>query len=474
MQLSTTLSVLLLSSTMAYSSSLSVYQDQSLYTYATSSSFIGFTKGVKVKCKGNTMGTHSISSCLGNQRLCKELNVLKKTEQKLNVSKSNVKVLEQILSLPKPTSLDADELLKTARSVGEEQAKLSEKIKITTKELLLKQRIFQKQAPSKDPLVSNKICTNGIELTLPRGYVSFSTSYEADIKNKKEVQVTQFISIVNRSGIDIKADTAMFYYRSANQYVRPIYFVPWVIGKYEPHKERRMMKRAMTQTMNINSTAMEDEVSMPVSPVPVAFYADAREYQISDLILPSTGIAVDVQVTSWKAPLTCDIKAYPYSNTNAFTVCSFDPKQQIDNNRWKIRSGKETINENAVGEYRNGKYNVYTKIEEDIKIIRRPIVNKERETGIFGGTARKKDGFLLTVTNKSDKNKTLTLVDRIPASTSDEIEVKLLEVKADNKINYKMLKDGKIEIKLTLNAKQSTKIKVLFEISYDKDLKINY
>ena len=55
------------------------------------------------------------------------------------------------------------------------------------------------------------------------------------------------------------------------------------------------------------------------------------------------------------------------------------------------------INENAVGEYRDGKYDLYTKVEEDIKIVRKPIVNKERETGIFGGTARKKDGFTLTL-----------------------------------------------------------------------------
>jgi len=37
-----------------------------------------------------------------------------------------------------------------------------------------------------------------------------------------------------------------------------------------------------------------------------------------------------------------------------------------------------------------------------------------------------------------------------------------------------MLKDGQIEMKLTLEAHENKKIDVLFEISYDKDLKVNY
>ena len=220
--------------------------------------------------------------------------------------------------------------------------------------------------------------------------------------------------------------------------------------------------------------AMEDEVSIVASSVPVASYVDAREYKIENLTLPSTGLPVNVQVTSWTSMLSCEIKAYPYTNARAFKVCSFEPKQQIDSNKWKVKSAKVTINKNAVGEYRDGKYNLYTKVEEDIKIIRKPIVKKERETGIFGGTARKKDGFVLTLTNKSDKSKTLTLIDRIPTSTTDEIEVKLLEIKSDKKVNYKILKDGQVEMKITLAANVRKKIEVLFEISYDKDLKINY
>ena len=126
--------------------------------------------------------------------------------------------------------------------------------------------------------------------------------------------------------------------------------------------------------------------------------------------------------------IVLSIKAYPYLNTNAFEVCTFTPKHQIESNLWKIKSGKTIINDRGVGRYSKGKYELYTKKDEDIQIVRKSIVKNERETGIFGTTVRKKDGYVLTLTNKSDKNKTLTLIDRIPTSSNEAIKVKLLSV----------------------------------------------
>ena len=475
MRFSTTLSLFLTAGAMAYSSSLSVYQNQTSYTYQPNSSYIGLTQNVKAKCDGNSMGLHVITTCPRDKRLCKELDALQKTEQKLNSIKANTKVLDQLITLPQPTSFDADEWIKSARTVGKEQARLYEETKINTEALNLKIKALQKQAPSKRALISDAICKNEMELTLPNGYVSFSTSYEANIMNEKEIQVTQYLSIVNRSGIDIVADSAMFYYRSANQYVRPMMFDPWIVSKYEPHPKRRMENKAMlSKTRMADAQLMEASMALPVRSAPVAKYVDAREYQINNLDLPSTGVPVNVQVTSWTTSVACEIQAYPYAHTGAFQVCSFKPTQQIDSNVWKVKEGSVTINEKARGVYRDGSYKLYTKKEEDIKILRKPIVQKERETGIFGGTARKKDGFVLILTNKSSKSKTLTLIDRMPTSTTDEIKVKLLEIRSDKKVDYRILKDGKIEMNVSLASKERKKIEILFEITYDKEIKVDY
>jgi hypothetical protein len=475
MQFSKTLILLLLGGGMAYSSSLLVYKNKTIYNYEAKSDFIGLTKDIKAKCNGHTLNLRMLTTCPTEKRLCKDLISLQSSEEKLNSIKANSKVLEKLISLPQPTSFDANSWVESARVVGKEQARLFEETKIINEELKLKQRAFQKQAPSKTPLATNNICKKEIELSIPYGYISFSTLYEANIENEKEIEVTQYISLVNRSGIDIKADKAMFYNRSLNQYVRAIHFTPWIVGKHEPHQNKRVVKRAMLKTMStMSNAAVDDEVYLDASEPVVASYVDAREYKIENLSLPSTGLVVDVKVASWKSALSCKTEAFPYYNTKAFKVCSFIPKFQIEKNRWRVKSSEVTINENAVGEYRNEKYHIYTQIEEDIEIFRKPIVNKERQTGIFGGNKRKKDGFVLTITNKSSKVKTIKLTDRIPTSTTDEIKVKLLKVSSNKRVNYKVLKDGKIEMNLTLAANETKKIEVMFEISYDKDLKISY
>jgi hypothetical protein len=460
----------------SFASSLSVYQDQTIYNYIPKENYIGFAKGLKGKCEGDTLSLSVMSACPEDKRLCKLLHEVKSAEQEFRAVQSNMKVLDQLISLPKPTSFDAKNMIDTAKEVGVEQARLSQKETLLNQEVMIKQRSFQKQAPVKQALQSAQICTKELELTLPYGHVSFSTNYEANM-DEKEITVTQNLSITNRSGIDIEAETAMFYYRSARQYVTPIHFNPWIVSKYIPMlKKMYKSKRAINDKEAMVELAMMEDTGTMVKAAyaPVASYEDAREYKIKDLFLPSTGLPLEVQVLHWKVPLMCEVRAYPYVNSRAFYVCTFKPKFQIDSNRWKVKEGKRMINENAVGEYHNEKYDLYTKIEEDIKIFRKPIVQKERETGIFGGTARKKDGFVLTLTNKSDTGKTLTLIDRIPTSTTDEIKIKLLSVNSNKKVDYKMLKEGKMEMKLDLAPNETKTIEVLFEISYDKTLKVNY
>ena len=474
MTLSKSLIGLFISGGLSYASSLAVYQDSSFYTYTPSSTFIGFTKGVSAKCEGSTVALLSMDECPQNDRLCTELALLQESKEDVMVVDANTKVLAKFLSLPQPTVIDAAAWIASAKLIGTEQAKLFTEKESLSKKFKRNELAFRKQAPSPEAKQSAQSCQKELSLTIPYGYVSFSTSYEANIA-EKEVNVTQKLSIINRSGIDIVADTAMFYYRSANQYVNPMHFSPWVVSKYVPRPKRVYKKtKSYAEPMMELSMAMDSGMGGDIMPAPVVSYEDAREYKITNLKLPSTGVALDVDVVSWKAALSCEVRAYPYMNTKAFQMCSFTPKYQIDANAWKVKSGAEVINEHAVGEYSKGKYNLYTKVEDDIKIQRKPIVKKERETGIFGGTVRKKDGFTLILTNKSNKIKVLTLIERIPTSTTTEIKSKLLGVKSEKKVDYKMLKNGEIEMHITLNANEIEKIDVLFEISYDKDLKVKY
>ncbi len=474
MKLYKTFTTLVLTGGLSYASSLAIYQDSATYIFQPKESFIGFAEGIEAKCKGNVIPLKASTACPSDDRLCQELTTLKGTAQKLKATQANIKVLNTFVSLPQPTSFDASAWIESAKMIGTEQAKLSIEEAILKQELALQSKDFKRQAPTPNALSSAQSCQEELELTLPYGQLSFSSFYEADISDKKSVTVTQYLSITNESGIDMQADDAMFFYRSAHRYIRPIHFSPWIVSKYKPQPIRKYAKPKRAPSMEDELMVEAVSVGALEAPAPVAKYLNAREYQIKNLSLHSTGMPIDVQVTQWDAPLECDVRVYPYRNTTAFYTCTFTPKLQIDSNQWKVKTEQTIINDKAVGEYREGKYILYTHAELDIKVERKPIVKREKTTGIFGGTARKKDGYSIKVTNKSDKPKTLTITERIPTSTTEEIKVKLLEVKSDKKVNYKLLKDGEIEIKLTLAAHENKKIEVLFEISYDKELKVSY
>ncbi|SFV68615.1 Aspartate ammonia-lyase [hydrothermal vent metagenome] len=474
MQLYKILTVLSLSGGLALASSLAVYQDSSIYTYTPQGTFIGFADNVKAKCKGRTVVLNQSITCPEEERLCKVLGTLNQTEQKLKAVQADMSVLHTLVSLPQPKVIDADNWIKAAERIGKEQAKLSSEETALKQTLLLQNRTFGRQAPSRKALYLEKACSDALVLVFSYGQVQFTTYYEARLYGEKEIKVTQYLSVTNRSGVDIEADEARFYYRRAQQSIRPVHFSPWIVSQYIP--KHLYAKKASRNMMQSDAAVMA--MSAAVSPVealaPEAQYLAARQYRIKDLSLPSSGKAVDAEVTSWKVPLKCEIRAYPYRNSLVFDVCSFTPKTQIERNSWKIKKGDRTVNDAAVGEYDNGTYRLYTQTVPDIKVIRKPLVKRERTTGIFGSTIRKKDGFILVLTNKSDAPKNMIVTERIPTSETQKITVKLLEVKSDKKVDYTVSKEGKIKMKLSLDAHETKKIEVLFEISYDKALKITY
>ena len=470
MKTSTLLSSLLLASSALSASSLSVYTDRTFYKYSPENTYVGFAKNIQAQCDGTRIPLKVIQKCPQEMRLCKSLLDLGEKQLHLDMIEANINVLNTLITLPKPTALDGNAWIIAARSVGEEQARLSKQQKEA--QILVNESLqtFKKQAPSLKPLQTEELCSKSFELQIPAGQIRFTSRYEADI-SEKNIEVTHTLSLLNRSGIDINADTATFYNHASRTYIRPVRFDPWVI--------REKQKRILAVKREVSPMNMEEDAVMNMTlaaPVqkPAAHYIEAREYQINNLNLPSSGLPVKAEVTHWSAALNCETVVYPYRDPHAYNVCSFTPRYQIEGNLWKVIDNEKVVNENAYGEYDEGKYKLYTSIDEDLKIVRKRKVKYERESGIFGSTVRKKDGYTLVVSNRSAKSKTLKIIERIPVSQKEEIKVKLLKVNAEKKVKYKSIKEGKLEIEVQLAANESNTIEIVFEVSYDKSLKVVY
>jgi len=463
-----------LTATILEAASLQVYQDSTIYEYQHKGHYLGITDNVTATCKGKPLSLQSKVSCESSDgRLCEEFIALQKANEKLEGLTNNINLLDQILSLHQPQTLDAQKTIDTAREISAEKAKLEAQQKRDKIALDLQKEAFIKQTSAKLPLYYAQTCDDALtRLELKSGLIYFKTFYEADLSKKDAVKVTQYLTVTNRSGIDIVADDATFYYRMANRTIRPVHFYPWIVSEYQPpiqYSKRELAK--YSEMMGGDIAPVEPVVE---APVPMAEYIDAREYKVTNLLLPSTGEPVNVKVISWNSAMECGLHVSPYVSSTVYEKCRFTPQTQIENNSWKLTKGSEVINNRAFGEYKDKMYNLYTKADENIKVVRKPIVRQERDTGFFGNTVRKNDGYTLILTNKSDKQKTLTVTERIPTSTTENIKVKLLSVKSDKEIDYKVLKDGEIEMIIELSPQESKKIEVLFEISYDKDLKVQY
>ncbi len=458
------LPLLAFGSSLLMASQLAVYQDKTLYTYTPENSFIGLTKNVKAECERQSVAVQSGIDCPPGERLCALFSESRSLEGLIRTNAENSKILDKLVTLPQPNAIDATSWIEAARSVAKEKAALmTEREKLAYKNKALKQR-FARETRSTLPLILEKPCKKELTLTLPYGYVTFKPLYEANLQGNGQIEVTQKLSLLNRSGVDIEADKAHFYNTTANVHLYPVHFNPWVVSEARAYMPRK-------KALAANDAVMEEKVTFATAPASKATYLQSREYSVINLNLPSTGEAKEVPVMSWKVPVNCALESYPYRRAGVFEVCRFTPKLQIEQRRWKFFEKGKLVNESAVGEYDGNFYALYTKLDQDIRVVRKPIVEKERESGIFGSTVKKKDGFRLEVLNKSDKAKKLRIVERIPVSTTDKIKVKLLSVKG---AEYSLKKEGKVVMPVTLKPHERREIEVLFELSYDKDLKVTY
>ena len=458
----------------AAASSLDIYQDGAKYRTIPADRYLGFGKGVTAVCEGQDLALTRLGACSQKERLCKLQYEVQAAGSAVKAVQDTSETLERLLSLAKPTEIDAAKWIAAAAKIGTYKSELSAKEAKLSGDLQAKQRAFVRQAPSLQPLFLQKKCAGELELTIPAGMIGARLLYEADTSDPAAITIRQYIALSNHSGIDIVAKEAHLYARSYRTYLKPQVFSPW-IAQREP--ERRYAKSRAVKKMAYAEATMLNEVGdiAPVAPatnVGAVMQTGYKNYQLSGIELPSTGEEIRVKVADYSVPAQCELVSYPYRDPQVYRACSFSPKSPIESHRWRIEKQKRLVSDQAYGTYRDGKYLLNVDREEELLIDRKPIVKRDRSSGIFGGSIRKKDGFVLQVTNISSETKTVKITERIPTSTTDKIKVKLLKVEGAD--SHTLQKDGRVELLVSLAPKAHTEIKVLFELRYDKEIKVSY
>jgi hypothetical protein len=459
-----------------FASTLEIYQDGAKYRMIPTDRFIGLTKRVDATCDGQSLLLSTSGECSETHRLCKEQSQLSVLENEKNSLLYASETLEKLVTISKPTEIDAGKWIEAATKIGKQKALLASQEKTASQKLQAATAAFFRQAPSRKPLFMQKKCVGELELTLPAGYIGAKLLYEADTSDPNAIGIKQFIALSNHSGIDIVAKEADIYAKSYRIYLRPQQFNPWIARIRKDLRLRKSMKKekmAYAEPAMVNAGMGADAAPVePVSEMGAVVQTGYKNYHISGIELPSTGEEIKVKIADYTTPAECAYVSYPYRDQRVYRACSFQPQSPIESNRWRIQKDKRLVSDQAYGEYRDGTYRLNVDIDDEVLVQRKPMVKKDRSSGIFGGSIRKKDGFELDITNIAATAKKITIIERIPTSTTDKIEIKLLSVEGAS--SHRLLADGRLEIEVALAPKKHQKIKVLFELRYDKDTKVSY
>ncbi|WP_201352798.1 DUF4139 domain-containing protein [Hydrogenimonas urashimensis] len=447
-------------------STFELYRDGAIYTYRPQGSFVGFApKGSVAECGGSSFSLVPSNECPKKSRLCKEKAAIDRLALDAAFAGRQMSYIDMLMKRAEIKSADAKAIVSMAEGAARRYSAMQKRKELAEKEGKWRKEAFMKQAPSFEPLHLPKPCGGEVKVTLPGGYISFDMLYEAEITGEKSIGVHQKIGLRNRSGIDIEADKALLYYQPLNRTLRPLRFSPWVIRDRHVSRERVLQKRAMPAVganMMMADVAYESvEKRAP------------RSYRIDNLTLPSTGESVEIDIASWQTEAERFETVYPYRDLRAYNVLRFKPKGVIEANRWRIRKGNKLVASNLYGEYRGGLYTLFVSVDEDLIVRREKMILKEKES-FFGGSLHKKDGYVIHLLNQSRKKKHLKIVERIPVAVRSDIKVKLLQVKSDKPIRYRVAEKGRLDIEMTLPPESKADLRVLFEVSYDKEKPIIY
>ncbi len=450
-------------------STLDVYQDKSIYTYKSSSKYIGFSNDIDVRCDDKEVLTFLSDACPEDERLCKlSLDIKELSKQSGEIS-NTLLAIDAIINNITLNDIASKDILEQSKKIAQEKTELTLQRDKIDKDISRKNTFFGLQASSLESLNLQENCGGVLRLEIPTSRLSFANVYEANLIGEDTIEIKQSLQLSNTSGIDIKAGKAKLYYRDSQEYVAQRQFYPWIIRKRE--EIRASIKKADSPAPIMMSKVGD---IAPAEPSVEIQRTDEREYMIDNLDLPTSPKAKIYEIMSQKLSADCGVSAYSYMQEGAFYVCSFEPKVQIETNDMIVKKGDEILNASARGEYRDGKYKIFISRDRDIKMSRKSIVTKDNESGIFGGNIKKKDGYELTLFNASEKVKKINVIERIPVSTTQDIEVKLISIEGVSKSQYTLGEDGKIDFDLTLKPKEKLEIKVLFELIYDKDISVSY
>jgi len=304
--------------------------------------------------------------------------------------------------------------------------------------------------------------------------------YDIRVKDiKDQPKLTYKAEVHQTTGIDWKDVKLTIASGNPNQGNNQPVMYPWFINFYQhyPKKTKGLsgadmpMAAPSMQKMEIDKNAQEESYSFQQPVVTVQENQLNVEFQITgEYDIPSTGKAQLVAMNDYTLNATYQYFAVPKLDKDAFLLAKVTDWQ-----KYSLLPG--TVNvffENAfVGQTyidpfsTNDTLDVSLGRDKKIVIKRDKIVDFEKEK-LIGTTKKQTFAYDYQIKNTKSTAIKIDILDQIPVSKNNEIEVKAEEL-SNGRLNAE---SGEVKWSFNLQPNESQKYKFIYSVKYPKDKKI--
>ncbi|KAA0257025.1 DUF4139 domain-containing protein [Deferribacter autotrophicus] len=438
-----------------FASTVEIYRDITIYNTKLSDGFVGFNKDIKVLCDGEEHYIYPKGEVENSCYLCNIFKKVKSLDEQIIYLNYKENILDNVA---KNFNIKDDNSFVLMDKISKEFTRIKINKERLEQEIDKLNTDFQLGAKSKLPYFTDT--TSCKDLVLKFSGISFNIENELEVGqvagNKAKVIVFKKINLQNKSGVDIRAEIANLYFKNSGGYQKGFTFEPLVIRQREMPK--MLFKAApATEKMDMAKPAKAKEKGN-------------RVYTLNDLFLPSNGLRKMYIVNSAVKIADFNLMTYPYLSNEVYKEITFDVPFDIENNRWRVKIDGEVFT-NVYGKLEDGRYRVVAGKLYDIKVERKRNIDYQERSGFFGNKKKITDGYKIVLTNVGSKSYNVIVVDRVPVSADEKIEVK--DVKVDNP-SCSVGEKGKLTCSVEILPNDTVEINVSYTILYDKDIEITY
>ncbi len=318
-----------------------------------------------------------------------------------------------------------------------------------------------------------------IEASYLVSYASWQPAYKADVPLSLDgVDLTLFSVVKQKTGETWKqvsfSVSNVIPLRGAGLPMP----VSWILDFERPRAAGRMLEMKAKQAPGAPSVAMEE-------PKKEADFAQAErialplsfEYQIPRPIdIESQDKETTLPIFSKKLKGDFLYYALPKTSPLTFLICKASADKELLAGALNVYFGGRYVGKTFLSEKRAGEeFDLNLGADREVKVSREKMRDKMKET--FWGMERKnvvRDlAFKITMENLKDKPIKLRVLDSIPVSKTDKIEVKDVKITPNPTEKNYQDKEGVLLWELEMKPGERKEIRIEFTVTYPKDQPIS-